>query len=361
MTDKIKKFIECLIPISACNLKCHYCYVIQYNARENKIPELKYEPQFIAKALSKKRMGGTCLINLCGKGETLLCKNIVEIAEALLNEGHYINITTNGTITSQFEKFMKLPKGLREKLQFAFSLHYIELKNKNLLNDFINNVKMMKREGFSICVQFNMCDEYVPYLQEIKDICLENFKALPQIALTRDETSDEIKIFSKLSNEDYKKLGDEFESPLWDYTNKNFLVKRHEFCYAGDWTFRMNLYTGQMARCYFEGYTQNIYENIDKPIWTLPVGHKCKMKYCFNSSHFMSLGVMPDIKGISYSELRNRKCTDGTCWQMPKMQSFLSTKLYNNNQRLKREEKNKLELLFNKIQIKLRIKKYKKC
>ena len=116
-----------------------------------------------------------------------------------------------------------------------------------------------------------------------------------------------------------------------------------------------------MARCYFEGYTQNIYENIDKPIWTLPVGHKCKMKYCFNSSHFMSLGVMPDIKGISYSELRNRKCTDGTYWQMPKMQNFLSTKLYNNNQRLKREEKNKLELLFNKIQIKLRIKKYKKC
>lgn len=25
----IKRFVECLLPVTACNLKCSYCYVIQ--------------------------------------------------------------------------------------------------------------------------------------------------------------------------------------------------------------------------------------------------------------------------------------------------------------------------------------------
>ena len=27
--DKIKRFFECLIPVTICNLKCEYCYIIQ--------------------------------------------------------------------------------------------------------------------------------------------------------------------------------------------------------------------------------------------------------------------------------------------------------------------------------------------
>ena len=53
MTDKIKRFIECIVPVSACNLKCHYCYIIQNNCRLNKIPKFEYSAEHIAKALSK--------------------------------------------------------------------------------------------------------------------------------------------------------------------------------------------------------------------------------------------------------------------------------------------------------------------
>lgn len=37
--DKIKRFIECIVPVTACNLRCHYCYVIQNDYRTNKIPK----------------------------------------------------------------------------------------------------------------------------------------------------------------------------------------------------------------------------------------------------------------------------------------------------------------------------------
>ena len=54
--DKIKRFIECIVPVTACNLRCHYCYVIQNDYRTNKIPKFEYSPEYIAKALSKKRL-----------------------------------------------------------------------------------------------------------------------------------------------------------------------------------------------------------------------------------------------------------------------------------------------------------------
>ena len=92
---KIKRFIECLLPVTACNLKCEYCYVIQENRRSGKIPKLKYSPQHMAKALSKERLGGVCYISICGAGETLLPRYIVEIVYELLKEGHYVNITNN--------------------------------------------------------------------------------------------------------------------------------------------------------------------------------------------------------------------------------------------------------------------------
>ena len=361
MADKIKRFIECLVPVTACNLKCHYCYVIQYGARKNEMPKFQYSAEHIAQALSQKRLGGICHFNICGAGETLIPAEVVDIAKAILEQGHYINITTNGTLKNRFEEIAKFPKELLERLNFCFSFHYLELKERNLLETFFENIKMIRRAGASICVQFNMCDEYVEHLEEMKKLCLEHVGALPQVALTRDELSKEIKVYSKLSKEDYKKLGDEFDSKLWECTNRNFLKKREEFCYAGDWTFRLNLATGEARRCYCEKDSQNFFENIDKPIIFAPIGCNCKMDYCFNSSHFLSLGNIPDLEIESYSELRNRVCLDGTNWQNDKMREFLSSKLYDSNERVKNESKNNFLVNLRKTEMKLRAKvmKYK--
>ena len=59
---KIKRFIECLIPITTCNLRCSYCYVIQRNNRCNKIAKLKYTPEQIGNCLTVKRG----VVAICG-------------------------------------------------------------------------------------------------------------------------------------------------------------------------------------------------------------------------------------------------------------------------------------------------------
>lgn len=46
-------------PITACNLHCHYCYIMQRNKRSMKIRELKYPIATMIKALRKERLGGT--------------------------------------------------------------------------------------------------------------------------------------------------------------------------------------------------------------------------------------------------------------------------------------------------------------
>lgn len=55
----VKRFFECLIPVTVCNLKCSYCYVIQRDYRNMKLAELKYTPEHIGKCLTKERLGGS--------------------------------------------------------------------------------------------------------------------------------------------------------------------------------------------------------------------------------------------------------------------------------------------------------------
>ena len=75
----------------------------------------------------------------------------------------------------------------------------------------------------------------------------------------------------------------------------------------------------------------DIFNELDKSINFEAVGSNCGNVYCINSSHFMSLGVIPALSTPSYMELRNRKCTDETEWFNPYLKEFLGGKLYDNN------------------------------
>ena len=102
---------------------------------------------------------------------------------------------------------------------------------------FFNIIDDVKNHGCSFMVQFNLCDEYEPYLEEIKKLCIEHVGAYPQIAATRDEInlSNDIRLYTKHTKEDYVASVSDFKSPLFDFTMKNFMVKRKEYCYAGKW------------------------------------------------------------------------------------------------------------------------------
>ena len=182
----------------------------------------------------------------------------------------------------------------------------------------------MRQAGCSFLVQLNLYDGYIPYLEEIEEYCIENFGAKPQVAATRDERSKPFKLHTSLSTEEYMEKGRKMQSPLFEFTMKNFMVKRKEYCYAGDWSFILDLDSGIMRRCYNVPFGVNIFENPQKPIKFEAVGKGCRKEFCVNSSHFMSLGVIPSIDTPTYTELRNRLEAD---WYTPEMQQFLSQKL----------------------------------
>ena len=342
--DKPKRFLECLLPVTVCNLECPYCYIIQENRRSMRFAELQYPPEHIAKALSKERLGGVSWISICGAGETLAQKETVDIVKCILKEGHFVNVTTNGTLTNQFKRLVAECGQTIDHLHISFSLHYLELKKRNLIDVFFDNIVLMRQAGASILLQINLCDEYMPFIDEIKAISLERVGAFPQVALTRDESTRPMKIMTQGTDEHYYDEGGRFDSPLFRFTCKNFNVKRKEFCYAGDWTGVLNLQTGWLSKCYANGEGQNIFENLDAPIKFEAVGKHCNNIYCVNSSHFMSLGVIPSINTPSYAELRNRVRIDGSEWYSEVMKSFLSSKLCESNKEYSRIKKAKLEL-----------------
>lgn len=326
----IKYFFECLIPVTLCNLKCDYCYVIQREQNAKKIPELDYSPEIIGKALTQDRLGGVCYFSICGAGETFIPDYLIDIVYQLLKNGHFVNITTNGTLTNKMRRLSNIPAEWLERLHISFSFHFLELKRLNLIDTFFENVKYIKSLGCSFIIQLNLYDGYIPYLEEIKKLCIDKVGAYPQVAATRKEKSltDNIEIMSNKSHKEYVELGNSFESPLFDFTVSNFNVHRKEFCYAGAWAYTLNLKTGVLKRCYASTIHQNIFKSIDTPIMNLAVGNECNSLFCLNSSHFISLGVIPEISAPTYAELRNR---ENAKWYSNKMSEFLNGKLSQSN------------------------------
>ena len=56
--DKIKRFIDCTVPVLTCNLRCPYCYITQERKFMNALPNFAYDAETIGRALSKERLGG---------------------------------------------------------------------------------------------------------------------------------------------------------------------------------------------------------------------------------------------------------------------------------------------------------------
>ena len=295
------------------------------------MPSLKYPVETMKQALSRDRFGGTCYFSICGAGETLIPDYTLQIVKALLENGHFVNVTTNGTLSKRFAELREWDADELSRLHFAFSFHYLELKRLGRIDAFFNNVRLIKSLGCSFVVQLNLCDEYLPYIDEIRKLCLQNVGALPQAAATRKEVALDSKVLfeTNLSEEEYIARGGVFNSPLFDFTVRNFNVRRHEFCYAGAWAYQLNLLTGELKPCYHSVRHQNIFEDPDAPLRRRPVGCSCCSLFCMNSSHFMSLGVIPEVDTPTYADLRDRPEAK---WYTPRMRKFLDGKLANANE-----------------------------
>lgn len=327
---KMKMFIDTFVPVTTCNLRCHYCYITQQRLFSNKLPTFKYRPEVVSKAITQDRLGGVCHFNICGGGETLLPPETTDYLRVILEQGHYIMVVTNGTVSRRFDEIVKFPKELLERLCFKFSYHYLEIKEKKWLDRFFCNIQKIRDAGCSFSLELPPDDELIPLINEIREFTHSKVGADCHVTVARNDASvhKNKPILTDLSQVDYKKAWMVFNSDMFDYKLSIFGKKRKEFCYAGAWSAYLNLETGLITQCY-NNFTkpQNIFEDLNSPIKKVPVGRYCRQPHCYNGHAFLTLGVIPEHESIVYSRIRNKVPEKGNEWLNPKMKAFLSNKL----------------------------------
>ncbi|HAK74632.1 MAG TPA: radical SAM protein [Sporomusaceae bacterium] len=337
--DKLKRYIECYIPTETCNLRCHYCYITQQRKFNNKLASFSQTPETIRSALSVERLGGKCLFNLCAGGETLLSEEILDVIKVLLEEGHYVMVVTNGTLTKRFDEITLFPTQLLQRLIFKFSFHYLELKRLNLLDQFFENIEKVRACGSSFTVEITPSDELISSIEDIKAICLQKLGTLCHITIARDDRTSGINVLSDYSFKEYQNIWGTFNSALFNFKTTIFYKKRKEFCYAGDWSLYVNLSTGVVRQCYCGRELDNIYDDITKPLNFNAIGYKCTLPHCYNGHAFLTLGNIPELITPTYAEMRNRVDNSGRNWLQPELYDFFNQKLAENNVQYSLNEK----------------------
>lgn len=326
----IKRLILGLIPNQKCNMKCEYCYISQLEAFDP-TEKMKYQPEYIAKSLSKERLGGVSLINLTGNGETLIQPEIVDLTKLLLQEGHFVEIVTNGTMTRRIKDILNQPKEQLSRLFFKLSFHYKELKRLGIMDKFFDNVHAIHKAGASFTIELLAYDGIENDIEDIKKVCLENTGAICQATIGRNEHKD-ASLLTSHSKEDFENIWKSLDSPMMKFKLEMLSVKRKEFCYAGAWSLFVNLYTGEAQPCYWQPYNQNIFKDLSKPIRFEPVGHSCSQPFCINAHAHMTWGLIPELNTPTYDIMRNRKMNNGEEWLTKECKEFFQTRLSQSNE-----------------------------
>lgn len=356
----MKRYINLAVRSSICNFRCSYCYLNQKSTwfRNTQIHYL-YSPEHVKKALSAERLGGYCMFNVCADGETLLADKIIDYVKVILENGHYVEFVSNMVVTKILDKLLMLEDDLLKRIEFKCSFHFLELKEKGLLEVFANNIKKANKRGCSFTIELIPDDSYIPYIEEIKDFSMKHFGALPHLSIPRNDKKGH-KLLSSLSFNDFVNKWSDFNSDFFAFKVKIYRKRIRNYCYAGRASLYIDLATGYTQQCYTDsGYSFNIFENIDLPIPFCSIG-KCNDCYCYNGHLFLSIGCTEKYKNIRYGNLRNRRCIDGSNWIQPEMLEFMNEKVSPNvSKQAKRVDKTimskaRRKILRDKILTKLR-------
>ena len=333
MTKKPKRFIAGYFPMYLCNLSCDYCYIKHlpdYYQTNQKDP--LYSAEHIARCLRPQRLGGICLINLTGEGETLLQPGLVQLCRLLLEEGHYLEIVSNLTVTKTLNELLRFPECLLERLTFKVSFHYRELQKKKLLEHFWNNVDSVRRSPCSFSLELMSSDEQIPMIPEIIKECELHVGAKCHVTVGRKENTVGKCLLTDMAPEQYERTWSVFDSEMFRFKMRLLYQRRREFCYAGDWGFFLNMNTGEARSCYGQPDSQNLFKDPDCRIHFQAVGNHCIQPYCFNGHAHLALGMIPELVTPCYSEIRNRSCENGCEWFREKTKTFFSSRLSEQNQ-----------------------------
>lgn len=288
--DKIVKMINGTVHTLGCNLKCEYCYLAQGRYKNDEdIFALKYPLNKILKACSKERLGGICFIQIIGDGETLLPKDVVPLIIGLLQEGHYVQVITNGTLTERIHQLVDKAEqaGLSERLLISFSLHFIELEKGNWLKIYADNINYVRKKGVSFRISMVCSDADIEAEKRIHEFCQKDLHGVVLnigSAKKYNEITGNIEgLWSKYDKKTYyEKVMSIFPSYNLEYIKDLDEIDNHKFCYAGSWYFQVDFTTGTYSQCLQNaGPVHNFFENIEDELLLEPVGTRCKASWCW--------------------------------------------------------------------------------
>jgi len=357
----IYRFINTGVPTLGCNLRCEYCYIKQHGDEERilTIDESKslfnYSIEHMLKALTVKRMGGVCNFHFTGEGETLLCPSLVDLMYGLLDVGHYVTLTTNTTIGYQIDKIITFPENFRKRMFFKVSFAYRELKQRQMLEIFAQNVQLLKQSGISYTIEIVSSDFLLGDIEKIKKFSIEKFGALPHVLTARNEkTKGDAypKEISCLSEHKYNEIWGSFNSDLFNYQlYANEIAHRGKFCYAGVYTGTLSLQTGDFYACPNSNKITNLFEDIEKPILFSPIARSCTLNFCFLGFfiHILAGAEREIDTNIYFHHFRDRVCSDGSTWLTPTMREAYSHRCSEYHEPYSKEKEEFFDALMQKV------------
>lgn len=335
MMENFIRFFNCPIPVTGCNLRCDYCYLVQQgNEKLLDFKEtsdgFKYPVSYMLKALSPKRLGGICAFHICGEGETFLWKDICAFSKGLFEMGHYVSFTSNCTISKVVNELIAFPKEYREKMFVKCSFHYREFKKRGLLETFATNVKLFADAGISYTVEIVTNDYVLDELEDIKSFSIKHFGALPHVLTQRSELKkgQYPRMNSIMNSFQYDLTWRSFDSALFDYHQNEFDKKHSEYCYAGVYCLQFHLKNGDVFPC--PGNTKkicNLFDDIEQSPSFVPVGHNCPFDNCWFAyvNHILG-GVDRKLdSNVCFADFRDRSRSDnGNNWLSSTMRNAYS-------------------------------------
>ncbi len=333
---RLKRFINCYVPTETCNFRCEYCYITLKKKFNGTLFEMPCPLDTFRRAIRKERLGGICLFNLCAGGETMLSPAIVPVIQVILEEGHNVAVVTNGTPDTTFDRLMDLDHGLFDMLYFKFSFQYFELLRTKTMERFFANIDKVRQAGCSFSIDITPHDRLIPYIPDIKKLFEERLGAWPHITVARDTTTRELRLLTELSREEYRKTWGVFDSEKFDYKIREFGIPHHEYCYAGDWSFSLELATGNMRKCDGAPVPRemdyyNLYADPDEEVPFEAIGTRCPIAHCYNCHALLTLGTIPELDTPTYAAMLDRTDVQGRHWLQPGLRELYSHKFGENS------------------------------
>lgn len=295
---------------------------------------------------------------MIGSAETLIPEETIDFVKGLIHKGHVVTVVTNAALTDRIHSLLEAPEEDLKNLVIKGSLHYTELKKRNLLDTYFDNLRSVINHGASAYPFLVIGNEYLPYLEEIRDLCVNRLGCVPLVTpcfAMRDEldlkhgTVPDPPVTAELKSR-VERL---FHSRLYEECVRYTKIDPQEtFCYAGLWSFGVNMGDGRIYKCHSSTTDRNFFEDLSLPAEELlkePVACSCGIANCALQYDFFSYNLMPDEKGkYGYGDLIYQK---GVVRE--EIRDRLNADFSQENKRLPREEEYRIAL-------KLKQKQYEK-